>query len=452
MTSIVMVPFHGPGAGVGELSWGQAEIWSAIVAQQSSLHIGGVAEFPVAKDLDDIVAGLGWMFGAHQSLRARVRFEPDGRVLQVVADRGEVALRLVDVDDDTDPAKVAADVDAEFRETDFDYQREWPVRLAVIRQHGVATHLVAVYCHLAIDLAGMNALFDNGLFALLFTTAADEPPEVTALEPLAQVAWQRSPAGRRHNRGVLRYWRRQVAEIPASRWGDMVGDEQRPRHWQVTFRSPAIQLALQSIAARTSAESSTILLAAVATALVAVTGSGPAVFQIVVSNRFRPGLAETVSVVSQSGLCVIDVADAGFDEVVERTARSAMKAYLNAYFDRDAKNAMIDEIGKERGEQVGLSCFYNDRRAPEYRTPTGPPPTPERLAEARAETTVNWGPHADKPWEPLFVNVNDVGPDVVEILLQADTRSFSPEHMRAFLDHFETTLLTAAGLHSSHTR
>jgi Condensation domain len=446
VTSIVMVPFHGPGAGVGELSWGQAEIWSAIVAQQSSLHIGGVAEFPVAKDLDEIVAGLGWMLGEHQSLRTRMRFEPDGHVLQVVADRGEVPLRVVDADDHTDPAKVAADVDAEFRRTDFDYEQEWPVRLAVIRQRGVATHLVAVYCHVAIDLAGMNALFRNGLFTRLFTATDTEVPEVTALEPLAQVAWQRGPAGRRHNKAVLRYWRTKATEIPASRWGGVVGvvgDEQRPRHWQVTFRSPAIQQALPSIAARTSADTSNILLAAAATALVSVTGSGPAVFQIVVSNRFRPGLADTVSVVSQSGLCVIDAADAAFDEVVERTARSAMKAYLNAYFDRDAKNAMIDEISKERGEQVELTCFYNDRRAPEHRTSTGPPPTPQRLSEARAETTVTWGPHQDKPWEPLFVNVNDVGPDAVEILLQADTRCFSPDHMRAFLDHFETTLLAA---------
>jgi hypothetical protein len=444
VTSIVMVPFAGPGAGVGELSWGQAEIWSAIVGQQSSLHIGGVAEFPVAKELDEIVAGLGWMLGGHQSLRTRVRFESDGHVLQVVADHGEVPLRVVDVEDQTDPAKVAADVDAEFRQTDFDYEREWPVRLALIRQRGVATHLVAVYCHLAIDLAGMNALFSNGLFTLLFTADDAKPPEVTALEPLAQVGWQRGPAGCRHNKAVQRYWRRHAAELPASRWGDVVGDEQRPRHWQVTFRSPAAQLALESIVARTSADSSNILLAAAASALVNVTGSGPAAFQIVVSNRFRPGLADTVSVVSQSGLCVIDVADADFDEVVERTTPSSMKAYLNAYFDRDDKNAMIDEISKERGEQVELTCFYNDRRAPEHRIPTGPPPTRERLSESRAETTLTWGPHSDKPWEPLFVNVNDVGPDMVEILLQADTRCLSPDHMRAFLDHFETTLLTAA--------
>jgi condensation domain-containing protein len=439
-----MVPFHGTGAGVAELSWGQAEIWSAMVAQRSSLHLGGLAAFPVHRRLDEIVAGLGWMFGRHQSLRTRLRFGPDGGVVQVVADRGQVPLRVVDACD-ADPARLAALAEAEFRRTDFDYEREWPVRLAVIRRDGVATHLVAVYCHLALDLAGMVALFRNGLFTLLFadTGAGAEVPEVTALDPLAQVAWQHGPAGRRHNKAVQRYWRRQLATVPASRFGAAT-DERRPRHWQVTLRSPAVRLALASIAARTSTDSSMILLAAAGTALVTVTGRDPAVFQIAVSNRFRPGLADTVSAVTQSALCVIDVADAGFDEVLQRTARNAMKAYLNAYFDRTEMDAMIDEIGRERGERIELTCFFNDRRDPDDRRPDRRPVTPEQLADARAETEISWGPHSDKPFEPLFVHVNETASDSVEILLQADTRCFPPEHMRAFLRCFEETLVTAA--------
>jgi hypothetical protein len=151
-----------------------------------------------------------------------------------------------------------------------------------------------------------------------------------------------------------------------------------------------------------------------------------------------------VSAVSQSCLCVIDVAGAGFDEVLERTARSAMKAYLNAYFDRADMEAMIDEIGRQRGEKLELTCFFNDRRDPAGRPPVGPPVTPERLVEARAETAISWGPHSAKPFEPLFIHINDTTPDHVEILLQADTCCFPPDHMRAFLETFEDTLVTAA--------
>ncbi|HEX5401846.1 MAG TPA: condensation domain-containing protein [Pseudonocardiaceae bacterium] len=436
-----MVPFQGVGAGVGELSWGQAEIWSAIVAQESSLHLGGVAEFPVPKSLDEIVAALSWMISRHPALRTRLRFDPDG-VRQVVGSDGEVPLRVVDVDDDVDPAKAAADMETEFRSTDFDYEREWPVRAAVIRRHGVATHLVAVYSHVILDLAGMQALFRNGLYTLLFTDGEADLPQVDSFDPLAQVAWQRGTAGHRHNKAVQRYWRRQVADIPAARFGASTEGEQ-PRHWQATMRSAALPAALRSIVARTSTDSSAILLAAAATALVHVTGRGPAVFQIIVSNRFRPGFADAVGTVAQSCLCVIDVADASFDEVIERAARSAMKAYLNAYFDRDAMSAMIDELGQERGEPIELTCFFNDRRAPDNRTGSVRPAT-------ATETTVHWGPHSDKPFEPLFVHVNDVAPDVIEILLQADTQCVSPEGMRTFLAIFEATLLAAA--QSSQTR
>ena len=443
VTSTVMVPFHGTGAGVADLSWGQAEIWSAMVAQQSSLHLGGLAPLPVPKRLDEIVAGLGWMFSRHQSLRTRLRFQPGGGVLQVVADRGEAPLQVVDVGGESDPGRIAADVEAEFRRTDFDYEREWPVRLAVLRQRGVATQLVAVYCHIALDLAGMVALFRNGLFALLFTDTGAEVPDVTALDPLAQVAWQQGPAGQRHNKAVQRYWRRQLATVPASRFG-VATDEQRPRHWQVTLRSPAVYLALASIAARTSTDSSMILLAAAATALVQTTGCDPAVFQIAVNNRFRPGLADSVSAVAQSALCVIDVAGAGFGDVLERTARNAMKAYLNAYFDRAEMEAMIEALGNERGEKIELTCFFNDRRDPDDRQPDRAPATPEQLAAARTETEISWGPHSDKPFEPLFVHVNATASDSVEILLQADTRCFPPDHIRAFLRHFEDVLVTAA--------
>jgi hypothetical protein len=197
--------------------------------------------------------------------------------------------------------------------------------------------------------------------------------------------------------------------------------------------------AVWSIMARTSVDSSAVLLAAAATAMARATGRDPAVFQIAVGNRFRPGLADSVSSIGQSCVCVIDVADAPFDEVLDRAARRARNAYLNAYFDREEMEALIAEIGRARGEHIDLTCFFNDRRAPHNRTPDRPAPAPE----PPAETTITWGPHSDTPFAPLFVHINDTAHAVVELLLQADTRYFPPTHMRTFLSDFEATLLAA---------
>jgi hypothetical protein len=432
----IMVPFEGEGGGIAELSWGQAEMWSAMVAQRSWMPLGGPAELPPAKDIEDIVAAMRWMLGRHRSLRTRLRFDSEGGVRQEVASRGEVPLHVVDVPDDDDPARAAADVDAGFRRAVLDYEHEWPLRLAVVRQRGVITHLVGDFCHLALDIEGMAALFRSGLGALLLTEAdVAALPATDALDPLDQVAWQRGPAGRRHNKAVQRYWTRQLARVPAGRFGAS-DDEQQPRHWQATLRSPSAYRAVWSITARTGVDSSAVLLTAAAIAMARATGRDPAVFQIAVGNRFRPGLADSVSSIGQSCVCVIDVADAPFEEVLDRAARRARNAYLNAYFDRAEMEALIAEIGRARGEHIDLTCFYNDRRALNNRIPDQP--------ETAHETTITWGPHSDTPFAPLFVHINDTADAVVEVLLQADTRYFPPANMRRFLSDFEATLLAAA--------
>jgi non-ribosomal peptide synthetase component F len=68
------------------------------------------------------------------------------------------------------------------------------------------------------------------------------------------------------------------------------------------YRSPATHLAAHVLAARAQVEPTPILLAAFAVTLAAVTGQHPVVVQVLVSNRFRPGFADTVSPIAQNDL------------------------------------------------------------------------------------------------------------------------------------------------------
>jgi hypothetical protein len=178
-------------------------------------------------------------------------------------------------------------------------------------------------------------------------------------------------------------------------------------------------------------------------ALARVTGRSPTVLQVVVNNRFRPGLADTVSCLAQTGLCVIDVADTTFDDAVERARQSTMSTYLNAYYHPDEMTELIAELGRERGEVIELDCYFNDRRVPEHREPTGPIPTPEQLTAALDETTLSWGPPSDAPFEPFFFHINDV-PDTLDLILYTDTRCLPPDDMTAFLCGVESILVAAA--------
>ena len=96
----------------------------------------------------DVAAGLRFIMSRHQSLRTKLRFGPDGQTRQVVHACGEIALEVVDAGDG-DPAEVAAAVAAGYKARKFDYEHEWPLRMAVITHRGAATHVAEMICHLA---------------------------------------------------------------------------------------------------------------------------------------------------------------------------------------------------------------------------------------------------------------------------------------------------------------
>jgi hypothetical protein len=442
MSSVLLVPFHGTGAGVAGLSWGQAEIWAAMRAQESSLAGGAVAPLPEGKGIDYAASLLSYLMGRYPSFRTRLRFEPDGTVRQVLSDHGEAPLHIVDAADDADPAQEAENVRQEYVQAIFDYANEWPVRMAVIRHRGEPTHVVAVHCHLAMDGGGFQNIAGD---LVNFDEDENAPPRENpepGLDPLAQVRWQQGPAGQRQHATVVRHWRRLLDRVATNRFGH-TDDERDPRYWRVSASSPAAHVAMRAIATRVGrADTSPVLMAAVAVALAHVTGINPTVLKVVVNNRFRPGLATTASPVAQSALCAIDVGGITFDEAVDRAWRSLMGAYLNAYYDPTRMDEVIAEIGRERGAPIDLDCFFNDRRDVEGREYAGPAPTQDELRSA-ARSTLTWGPHSDAPSPRFYLHVIDV-PDAIELLAFSDTRYVPPGDLAACLSRFEEILVDAA--------
>jgi hypothetical protein len=262
------------------------------------------------------------------------------------------------------------------------------------------------------------------------------------LQPLELARWQRSPAGIRRSNLALRHWERLLLTIPARRFTGSA-DKRQPRYWQAFYDSPASHLAIQAIAARVDADTSTILLAAYAVALARVTGSSPTVLQVVVNNRFRPGLAQVVSPLCDFSLCVIDVSDTTFDVVVARAYASAMSAYKNAYCDPVRRAELVERIGRERGEEIDIRCFVNDRRMQSRPEPSDRAPGPDEVRAAVPQSTLTWGYRHDLPNERCYLHVNNV-PDTVNYELRVDTRYVSPADMEAFLRGLETVVVEAA--------
>jgi hypothetical protein len=353
-----------------------------------------------------------------------------------------------------DPARAAEAVRHRYRETEFDYPREWPLRCAIITHHGAPSYLVPVICHLSIDGFGVAAMLldllrrgEDRIGMAAHLAAQDIAPPATGLgaagtPPLEQARWQASPDGQRVSDRALRHWERLMSSVPARRVVDGA-DPRKPRYWIATSQSRAAYLAVRAIAGRLQVRTATVLFAAYAVGFAQATGSNPVLTQIILSNRVRLGLGSTVSTVGQPGLAVIDVADATFDQVVRAAWRATVTASRYSYYDPYGQQTLIDAMTRRRGERMEVGCFFNDQRAQIGPEVIGPLPTPDELEEALPLTTLGWGEPTDHYTEPFFVNVEDA-PGAIAWSVPFDTHFLSPGRVETLLREMESILVSAA--------
>ncbi|GAA2642273.1 condensation domain-containing protein [Dactylosporangium fulvum] len=426
----VVVAFSGAGSGTGPLSWGQQDIWQAMVRQRSWLPNGAWGPLPAGTTVDDVADRLRYLMSRFPTARTRLRFDAAGRPEQVVHDTGETTLEIVDAGA-ADPAEVAEALRLQYQDADYDFVTEWPVRMAAVRHGGALTHLVVVMCHLITDGFGSQVLLDE------LDTRPDTP--IPDLQPLEQARWQASPAGQRQNSLALRHWDGILRAMPPRRFPESA-DKRQPRHWRGEFTSYALAPALRTVTERTGVGSAPALLAVFAIALARVTGVNPVVVRPMVNNRFRPGLDRVVCMLAQYGLCMLDVAGASFAEALDRARRSALTTYKHAYYDPARLDELIARVVAERGDDLELPCYFNDRRG----EPTGAVPEPARLRAALSRGEFRWTTQQDVPFEPLIVHVDDVPGDAVRAILFMDTHVVSPGDGEALLRGLEAVAVEAA--------
>jgi hypothetical protein len=426
----IMVDFAGDGTGEGELSWGQQENWVRVVRERNWLPLGGPFRLPAGTTVDDVADQLRYIMSRYQSLRTKLRVDADGRAVQVVHGSGEIPLEIVDAGD-ADPDEVADAMCDRFRRTELDFTTEWPLRMGLVRKGGRPTHMCTMISHVAADAAG--------IFILMGELATRHTAPVTGMAPLDQAAWQRSPAGRRQNDAAMRYWDGVFRSIEPQRFRQRTEDG--PRYWHGEFTSSVLLPAVRAIAAASGLGTSTVFLTVFAQALGQVTGINPVVVRPIVGNRFRPGLGGVVCTVAQAGVCVLDVAGAPFDEALRRVRRAVINAYKYAYFDHTDLVALRARVSAERGAHIDTACFLNDRHGVLGQQETK---TPQQIPDNAPPDTFRWvHGQDDAPFEPLFVEIDDLPDDAILVTLHLDTRSVSLADAEA-LAHGMAAIATAA--------
>jgi len=436
-TERIPVAFQGEGSGTGVLSWGQREIWLAMVNQRDHLGIGGRKPLPPGTRVEEIADELRYLMTRYPPMRTKLRFPADDpeRPTQELFASGVIDLEVFDVADGEDPDAVAAVLEHRYKFEPFDLAGAWPVRMGVTRQGGCATHMIIMMPHIVSDAGGGSVM--------LREVETRETGPVPGMQQLEQVRWQSSPEGRKHLARTMRYYGELLRRIP-TRQVPGPFEPRTPRYWAGDLDSTALPIALKAVAERTQADSSAVLMVLFAASLSRITGIHPVVLRPVVHNRFRPQLAGVMCMVAQAGCSTLEVAGIGVDEAVVRAQQATMLAYKHAYFDPYELNELVAEVAKERDPELDISTFFNDRRMGKGRNDEAiPAASRDLLAQTRAASTFEWTDRQDNPFDRVFLHVDD-SPGDIKLRICFDTAYLQPEEAERLVRNMEALAVEAA--------
>ncbi|MFI5913137.1 condensation domain-containing protein [Dactylosporangium sp. NPDC051541] len=423
---VIPVAFRGERAVSAPLTVGQLNVakWLVAIPHSPAALLDQRLPVPPGTPLRVVVAALGALLSRHEGLRSRYTLGGPGE--QRVLESGEVPLRLLP------PAEKDRLAD-HGRAEPLDVALDPPVRFVAAGTEESITDLVAVYSHLAVDFQALLVLHRE--FAALVRDPAARLGEV-AQQPVDRADAERQPARRRRQEQAMRHWSRHLRAAPAHLYA-------RPRVTPDTgsgaygISSEAAAQALDRIAARTRVSRPTIVLAAWCALLYRRTGYDTCRFVMLSANRFESDLRDFVGTLAQSTFVSVEVAGAGFDELVRRAFGAVLQAGVNGAYHVDRQNEGTLAVTAERGVAPSFEPLFNssvvDTRGFDPPLPPGPP----------APTDLAW---ADLPPTKILLrfDLGQIDDTMVARVWTGDTGRVTPAETRELVLALERLLVAAA--------
>ncbi|WP_285503752.1 condensation domain-containing protein [Actinokineospora sp. NBRC 105648] len=434
--STLPVRFRGARGASGPVTLGQRNVlrWLGSDGDRSDV-LPVFVELAPGHTLAEVVSALGVLVARHEALRTRfVPDAPDGPV-QCVQAAGEVELELHELRGD--PWQFVGELVWRAVLVPFDVVNGLPLRvLAVTGADGAPLVVVLLFCHVAVDAAGA-AIVGDQLRALL--AGRDDLDQEPGHQPLDQAEWEQSEVGRRRTRSALRYWDTRLRQVPQAMCALPPHPDGVPGHLERRMLSSAVASALRTIAGRTGASHSTVVLAAGAALLGVHTDTPAGAMVSICGNRFRSAWREYVGPLAQDALVPFTLApEATFDELVSQVQATTINAYRYAQFDSVQLWEVIDAVGRERGTYFHRDAVFNDLGATGASAASQAPEDP---VAALADTRLEAMPDRSLP-TAFLLTLGGVDETTADIRLHTDTTRF-PD-VDGFLLALERLLVTAA--------
>lgn len=447
-TSPLAVPFAGAGRSA-QLTWGQMHMWRPMQwygAEFAGLNITrdiDLTDAPV--DVRVCRSTIRRLVETYESVRTWFLQTADGPVQRVAA-TGVFPVQVLDVDpDEIDEA--AREQSGRLLAEPFRHDQQWPVRICLVRCEGMVRRIVLVASHLAFDGWSLDRLTAS-LAGWIRGDTLDLPDPV---QPVDQVARERSAAGRLRNAKALAHWQARLDELSPADTGpadtdlsdgraDRRADGRADPPWQRwALWSPGVATAATDLAARTRTSTSTVMLALAGITAAALQRRRTVGLLLIAGNRITRHERQIAGSTVQDALIVHTDRGRSLAEVIQETYRDATEAYANAQCDPVALDALRAESAARHGAP-DLSWYFNDARS-------------GREWEPAADTG---GDHPGEPAgaEPFLVRgfkqqdmtfclgLAQRGPHC-EVFLLADTAVLAPERIRRFLAGLEPLLRAA---------
>jgi len=441
----MVVRFAGAEAGAEPLTWGQKAILRDMRESGNQFSMQGRMDLPEGGTIEDAAARVNGLLVRHAALRMRLGTDHAGRPCQEVAGSGEFGMDILNLPDDLDRADVARYRDhlwTTWPLERFDFHRDWPLRVAVLRHRDACLHLVFVLSHLVADGGGILLLLADLLADEKGTAKDPRHPNVLDIARSEQTSQLRQLSSR-----TMRFWESQLRDIPPQTFAGSAAPlgQAGQRYAQARFSSPAAYLATLAISSRTGTDASRVTLAVIATAIGRATGVSPLTIKVMVNNRFRPGLADAIAPIAQNSVVRIELADSSIDEVVARTRAAALTAGMRAYYDPDDLSEVMKRLDAERGYPASITCRINDQRAMIMRSgaEAGREVTPEQVRRMLPETSLTWLGPRQYMHEQVNILVEN-RPDVVSLHMMWDESCLTDQRVEALLRTVEDVAVEAA--------
>ncbi|MGV9263209.1 condensation domain-containing protein [Kitasatospora sp. NPDC003701] len=390
------IAFSSGRSGTGPATWGQQAIWDAVSrlapADAPRYNITASAPLDPGLPVPVVLDALEGLLRLHDSLRTRLVPDDRGRLRQIVDPAGRLTVHTRHCGGEgADLARTGAALHDELAALPFDCTEQWPIRVGLVEADGLVRHMALVLSHTALDGAGMGLL----VMDLSELAQGGSVESISTLrgsqQPLEEAEFQNSARGLRRDVNARAHVVRKLRLGPP-RLFPAVPDGEEPKPFpNAVLSSPALLRAVEVVAAGHRASTSSVLLAAVAVMTSRLSGSPDAVLQVIVNNRFLPGLGSAVSVVAGDGLFHLPDAEGEFGDAVRRTHAASIATYRHAYYNKRLLDEEIARLTAEHGPLADRSCIFNDTRDLLPSALTEPEPAPEAGTEADPETRTDAG-------------------------------------------------------------